>query len=480
MTAREAFLSLDELGVLFPFYLIIDEDLRVWKAGAVLGRLLPELQAGPRLDHAFEVPRFAGDVTFERLGADPARCLVLRSRTRPELVLRGQVLRRGSILLFAVAPRIAVDAMKSLGLSVTDFAVHDAIADYLFLVQAQQSSLAEACRLSEELALVNAELEARVAARTSELQRTNDELAATLETLASVNARLEAEMLERGRVEAELRLAQRLESVGQLAAGVAHEINTPIQYVSDSLYFLNGAFSDLLPVLATTRETVSRLTELGATDAAQRVEAAWDDADADFVLEQAPKALERAQDGVDRVAKIVRAMKAFAHPGADEARAEDLNAALANTLVVANNEYKYVADVEADYGELPLVTCRLGELNQVFLNLVVNAAHAIDAVVAGGDARGRITVRTRHDGDAAVIEVEDTGAGIPDDIRDKIWDPFFTTKPVGKGTGQGLTIARTIVARHGGTLSFEPGAGGRSTRFVVRLPVGSENAACLQ
>ena len=449
--------SLGDLDLLFPFLLVLDAELRVRRAGPSLARLMPELRDEPGVVDVFEVLRFQDDVTFERLAADPLRCVVLKSRARRGLTLRGQVVRLGEHLLFAGAPRIGAEAMRQFGLSLSDFAPHDANGDYLFLVQAQQSSLAEAARLSDELASVNAALEERVAQRTREL--------------AEAKRELEAEMHRRERIEGELRLAQRLEAVGQLAAGVAHEINTPIQYVSDSLYFLSTAFEDLAPVLDEVAKLPGRLEELGDAALSSRLEQDLEASDVAFVMEQAPKAVSRARDGVERVAEIVRAMKAFAHPGADEARPEDLDAALANTLVVAKNEYKYVADVVTELGGLPPVTCRLGELNQVFLNLVVNAAHAIADVVQGQEARGRIVVRTRVESGWAVVEIEDSGKGIPETIREKVWDPFFTTKPVGKGTGQGLTIARSIVVKHGGALSFHS-VEGRGTTFTIRLPLG--------
>jgi signal transduction histidine kinase len=170
----------------------------------------------------------------------------------------------------------------------------------------------------------------------------------------------------------------------------------------------------------------------------------------------------------------VRAMKAFGHPGTEEKTQADLNEAIANTLVVANNEIKYVADVETELGDLPLVHCHLGDINQIVLNLVVNAAHAIGAADRG---RGTITVRTHLDGGYAVIDVADTGTGVPPEIADKLFDPFFTTKEVGTGTGQGLALVRTLVAdRHGGTIDFttEPGVG---TVFTVRLPTGTADEA---
>jgi len=175
-------------------------------------------------------------------------------------------------------------------------------------------------------------------------------------------------------------------------------------------------------------------------------------------------------DGVDRVAGIVRAMKSFAHPGSEDRASVDLNDALTNTLIVARNEFKYVADVETELGALPPVVCQLGEINQVFLNLVVNAAHAVGDAVEGSDRRGTITVRSRTEGADVIVEIADTGVGIRPELKDRIFDPFFTTKPVGKGTGQGLAMARAIVAKHGGALTCDSTLG-TGTTFTLRLPI---------
>ena len=194
--------------------------------------------------------------------------------------------------------------------------------------------------------------------------------------------------------------------------------------------------------------------------------------DWDYLRAEIPKAMEQMLDGIGRVATIVRAMKEFSHVDrSSEKSAADLNKALESTLIVARAELKYVAEVEADYGELPAVLCHLGDLNQVFLNLLINGAHAIGDVMKKTGQKRRITVRTRQDGDWVEISIADTGGGIPEWAREKIFDPFFTTKEVGKGTGQGLTLARAIVVeKHGGTLTFETEMG-KGTTFHVRLPV---------
>jgi signal transduction histidine kinase len=202
---------------------------------------------------------------------------------------------------------------------------------------------------------------------------------------------------------------------------------------------------------------------------ARTASAACDAADLDFITRELPVAAAQAMDGLDRVGGIVQTMKVFSHQQS-RASSIDLNQAVANTLTLARNEYKYVADIETSYGELPPVLCHGGEINQVLLNLVLNAAQAVAEVSAATKARGRIAVSTRRDGDMVAIDIRDTGSGVPESIRGRIFEPFFTTKDVGKGTGQGLAIAHSVIARHHGTLTFET-ATGLGTTFQIRLPI---------
>jgi signal transduction histidine kinase len=286
------------------------------------------------------------------------------------------------------------------------------------------------------------------------------------------------DVTDQRRLENELAQAQKLESVGRLAAGVAHEINTPVQFVSDSVSFVREAMDDLSQIVDKYRD-LRTATEKGANvaEAAKAAEEAEDDADLDYILENAPVALDRARDGLGRVAAIVRSMKEFAHPDRKEMSQSDINQAIQSTLVIASNEYKYVAEIETAFEIIPPVNCYAGEVNQVVLNLIVNAAHAIGDVVRGTDKKGKIRVGTRVLGDHVEIAITDTGKGIPVDVRSRIFDPFFTTKEVGKGTGQGLAIARNVVVdKHGGTLHFETEVG-QGTTFYIRLPINGPVAA---
>ncbi len=271
--------------------------------------------------------------------------------------------------------------------------------------------------------------------------------------------------------EVELRQAQKLESVGRLASGIAHEINTPIQFVGDNVRFLQDAFGQLQSILNKFREMCKSTDEVrSGLQFGCELDRIAAESDSDYLLTEIPRALGQTLDGVERVVTIVRAMKEFAHPESKGMAPANLNKALANTLTVARNELKYVAEVETDFGELPAVVCSVSDLNQVFLNLLVNAAHAIADVVKDSGKKGKIRVSTSLEDGAAVIAISDTGAGIPESIRDRIFDPFFTTKEVGRGTGQGLAIARSVVDRHKGTLTFRTEVG-RGTCFYIRLPI---------
>jgi signal transduction histidine kinase len=270
---------------------------------------------------------------------------------------------------------------------------------------------------------------------------------------------------EREALTTELRRVHRLEAVGALAAGVAHEINTPIQFVGNSIDFLEEAFGDLRDLISRYRAAVEDPTETARAELAATESAV----DLEYILEKVPEAIGWSQEGVARVTNIVRAMKSYAHQSGDQGAPADLNQAILASLTIASNEIKQVADVRTDLAPLPLVHCNIGDINQVILNLVLNAGHAIADSDRGG--RGTIRVSTALEGESVAIVVADSGCGIPADIQERVFDPFFTTKELGRGTGQGLALAWSIVVDgHGGSLTFEtePGLG---TSFCARLPL---------
>jgi PAS domain S-box-containing protein len=277
---------------------------------------------------------------------------------------------------------------------------------------------------------------------------------------------IKRDITEMTNLQRQLMQSQKLEAIGQLAAGIAHEINTPMQYVQNNVIFFKQAFSDLHSLMtALTAAEPDRLPGAVGTALART--------DLEFLIEEVPSSIAETLDGVGRVVKIVSAMKEFSHPGNDEKSPANLNHALENTLTVCRNEWKYVAELVTDLArDLPLIPCFPDQLNQAVLNLIINASHAVqERSKTEPNLPGRIGVATRRDGDWVEIQVSDNGCGIPEDIQQRIFEPFFTTKEVGKGSGQGLTIVHDIVVKkHGGQIDVTSAPGAGAT-FILRLPL---------
>jgi PAS domain S-box-containing protein len=279
------------------------------------------------------------------------------------------------------------------------------------------------------------------------------------------------DITERKIMEGHLRQAQKLEAIGQLAAGIAHEINTPVQFVGDNTQFVKEAWESLEPALSLLRS--SPHSSASVPSFPTHLVSAIAQVNLEYLLKEVPSALEQSLEGLGRVARIVHAMKEFSHPGSEEKKLTDINKAISTTLTVARNEWKYVAEVETVLAaDLQPVPCNAGEFNQVVLNLIINSAHAIaEALGDKADKKGKITIRTKQDAEWTTISIQDTGSGIPPEIQSRIFEPFFTTKEVGKGTGQGLSIAHnTIVQRHSGRLWFQSEVG-KGTTFFIQLPM---------
>ena len=286
--------------------------------------------------------------------------------------------------------------------------------------------------------------------------------------VAIIRDRTQQKQLER-----QLALAQKMESVGQMAAGIAHEINTPIQYVGDNVQFLSDAFQDIDALLNLQEQLVESIENAQPTDSlVTEFKSLRESADLEFLREEVPQAIEQSKVGADRVSTIVRAMKEFSHPGVAEKVAVDINQSLDSTLTVSKNEWKYVSNIQSEFDpSLPSIMGYPGDLNQAFLNIIVNGAHAIEKRQQDGDKReGVLTIKTSATDDWLIIEIGDNGCGIPQSDADKIFDPFYTTKPVGKGTGQGLSITHSvIVEKHHGQIEVKS-AVGEGTTFTLRLP----------
>lgn len=273
---------------------------------------------------------------------------------------------------------------------------------------------------------------------------------------------------ERKELERRLNLSQKMEAIGNLSSGIAHEINTPVQYMGDNLKFLMQAFASVSEFILFIREVCSNTESLRCSDLTNK----FDNADLDYLLKEIPIALEQSQDGVGRISSIVRAMKRFCHPGVDKIQCADINSALENTAAICRNEWKYYSNLvfELD-SELPGLPCFLNDLSQVFLNIIVNSAHSNTSKYSALNSMGTITIRTYSNKKEVIIEIEDDGEGIPEDLLPKIFDPFFTTKEVGQGTGQGLTLCYSIVTeKHQGSIDFSSKLG-EGTKCTIKLPL---------
>ena len=272
--------------------------------------------------------------------------------------------------------------------------------------------------------------------------------------------------------------SQKLESVGQLAAGIAHEINTPIQFVGDNIHFLDEAFRDIL-ALTSLLDALREAESLNGQDIhsiISKIRESEEAIDMEYLREEIPKAIQQSLDGLQRVGKIVQAMREFSHPGGENKTDMDINRAIESTITLTRNEWKYTADLTTDLDPgLPVVKGYLADFNQVLLNLIVNASQALQGKANKKDAeKGKIEISTRQDGNEVEVCIRDSGQGIPPEAQSRIFDPFFTTKEVGKGTGQGLTIAQNIIVRkHGGKIYFETIIG-EGTAFFIRLPLDKD------
>jgi two-component system, NtrC family, sensor kinase len=276
--------------------------------------------------------------------------------------------------------------------------------------------------------------------------------------------------------QAKLLQAQKLEAIGQLAAGIAHEVNTPTQYVTDNLAFLQRAFDKLLRLIEAQSLLVEAVRAGDATpQALEAVDAARKLAKLDYMARQVPRAIEQSLEGLGQISSIVKAMKEFSQPSGAEKQPVDIHDVIESTSIVAKNDWKYLAELQLDFDwSLPPVLLLRNEFSQVMLNLIVNAAHAIAASLPPSSAdKGKIVISTKAVGQSVEVRVTDNGVGIPEAVRARVFEPFCTTKEVGKGTGQGLAIAYSVVVdKHGGSIGFETQAG-RGTTFIISLPLSA-------
>ena len=314
-------------------------------------------------------------------------------------------------------------------------------------------------------------VEDEVNKRTDELVKQTKELETQTKELEAQTTELEKEINLRKNLETQLVQAQKMESIGQLASGVAHEINTPTQYVGNNISFFKESFEDMVSLRKKYRDILSETSKENLSEIAEKLESVDKELEIDSLLDEVPKAFSQTSDGVLRIAEIVSSMKSFAHPGGHKKKV-NLKELISTVVTVATNEWKYSAKVTTNIPDkFPEVYLYPGEFNQVILNLIVNATDAIkDAIQEKKFERGEITISAEQEDNKIKIIIADNALGIPEGIKTKIFDPFFTTKDVGKGTGQGLTLAHNLIAKkHSGSLHFETEQG-IGTKFIVTIP----------
>jgi two-component system, NtrC family, sensor kinase len=326
------------------------------------------------------------------------------------------------------------------------------------LMNAAEQRIAEG-QSSMALLSQNLNLERIVQQKTETLQRQGEQLRNAMHDLQLTQT--------------QLLHAQKMESVGRLAAGIAHEINTPTQFIGSNIEFLEGALGDIRRLVHALQRVLAAVACGSAiVETTREAENLLRELDWEYLDIEIPAAVRQSREGIGRVNTIVRAMKEFSHPGGKDKSLHDLNRMIETTITVARNEWKYHAEMVTDFADgLPEVPCLADEIGQVILNLIINASHAIAEKNKDSAEIGKITISTRLAGDQVEIHIEDSGSGIPVGIRDRIFDPFFTTKPVGQGTGQGLAIAHdVIVKKHGGTITCTSEEN-QGTTFTLRLPI---------
>ncbi|MEM9614696.1 MAG: ATP-binding protein [Actinomycetota bacterium] len=350
-----------------------------------------------------------------------------------------------------------LDADSFIGRTMMELAPEDLVAGFRDFDALEQQAIARSKAITEELSLRNAALNG---GNVITFRYTAAPYVVRGEQLGVVTTG--EDVTETREMERALATQGRMESIGQLAAGVAHEINTPVQFVSDNTEFLSTSIEDLIGAN-------QKLAELAAVHDGDAVARIQDEADIEFVSEEAPNAIGQCLEGLARVARIVRALKEFSHPG-DDIEETDINKVITSTVDISSNEWKYVADLELELDDdLPPVPCSQGRLKQVVLNMIVNAAHAIEDADPG-EGKGRITVATSLAGDHARISISDSGIGMEPHVKERIFDQFFTTKKVGRGTGQGLSLAWDVVQAHNGSISVDSTLG-QGTTFNILLPL---------
>ncbi|RCJ38396.1 histidine kinase [Nostoc minutum NIES-26] len=458
-------LSPELLAKAFPFHFAFNRNLEIVQAGDVLGRISPEPLVGQLIEQSFQINRPKTSVDFDAINKQ-SRALFILEFLHNRMQIKGQMMYQPEqeVIFFLGSPWITdTVSLAPLGIKLKDFAIHDPIIDFLFLLQAQNIALSDAKKLTNELKQQKAQLQSAL------------QIKENLATIAEAQSqKLEKSLKELQKTQAQLVQAEKMSSLGQLVAGVAHEINNPVNFIYGNLQYAKEHIQSLLRLM--------HLYQRFYTDPVSEIEYYLEEIDLDFLLDDLPKMLNSMQMGAERISEIVLSLRNFSRLDEADMKSVDIHEGLDNTLLILQNRLKNNVEhsgikVVKNYGNLPLIECYAGQLNQVFMNILSNAIDALDDYNSKRTSAeiqanpNKITITTEVIATKCVIRIADNGSGMTEVVKERLFDPFFTTKPVGKGTGLGLSISyQIIVEKHGGTLKClsEPGLG---TEFLIEIPL---------